>query len=130
MICLICKDTNDTNNLIHSNKLIKCNCNYYVHENCWKLLSKSRLKLKCIKCDQLSLDLNLPNEEDARIDTVIDIAEEHPLIKHSIQINRTRRSNLYLLCMLFIFLFFIIPFIVFFESMKKNENLLLNNKNR
>jgi hypothetical protein len=119
MICLICKDTNNTNNLIHSNKLIKCNCNYYVHENCWKLLSKS--KLKCIKCDQLSLDLNLPNEED--IDTVIDIAEEHPLIKHSIQINRTRRSNLYLLCMLFIFLFIVLPFIVFFESTKNNENL-------
>jgi len=69
------------------------------------------------------LDLNLPNEEDNRIDTVIDIAEEHPIIKHSIQINRTRRSNLYLLCMLFIFLFIILPFIVFFESTKNNENL-------
>ena len=52
--------------------------------------------------------------------------EEHPLIKHSIQINRTKRNNLYLLCMLFIFVFFIIPLIVFFESMKKNENLNVN----
>jgi hypothetical protein len=66
------------------------------------------------KRDQ-SVDQNITNEED----TAIDIAEEHPLVKHSIQINRTRRSNLYLLCMLFIFLFFIIPLIVFFESMKK-----------
>lgn len=71
-------------------------------------------------------DQNISNEEDARIDTVIDIAEEHPLVKHSIQINRTRRSNLYFLCMLFIFLFFIIPLIVFFESLKKNENINLN----
>ena len=76
--------------------------------------------------DTKKRDQNISNEEDARIDTVIDIAEEHPLVKHSIQINRTRRSNLYLLCMLFIFLFFIIPFIVFFESMKKNENINLN----
>jgi hypothetical protein len=59
-------------------------------------------------------------------DTTIDIAEDHPLIKHSIQINRTRRSNLYLLCMIFIFLFIILPLIIFFECMKKNENLNLN----
>ena len=76
------------------------------------------------KRDQIPIDQNISNEEN----TAIDIAEEHPLIKHSIQINRTRRSNLYLLCVLFIFLFFIIPLIVFFESMKKNENLLLNNQ--
>jgi len=67
-----------------------------------------------------SVDLN--NSDD----TTIDIAEDHPLIKHSIQINRTRRSNLYLLCMLFIFLFIILPLIIFFECMKKNENLNLN----
>ncbi len=74
------------------------------------------------KRDQIPTDQNITNEEDI----AIDIAEEHPLVKHSIQINRTRRSNLYLLCMLFIFLFFIIPLIVFFESMKKNENINLN----
>lgn len=68
------------------------------------------------KRDQFA-DQNISNEEDI----AIDIAEEHPLVKHSIQINRTRRSNLYLLCMLFIFLFFIIPLIVFFESMKNNK---------
>ena len=75
------------------------------------------------QCNSPSLTIN-----DLEEDTVIDIAEEHPLIKHSIQINRTRRSNLYLLCILFIFLFIALPIIVFFESMKKNENQLLNNQ--
>jgi hypothetical protein len=79
-------------------------------------LNKSDEDIK--QCYKPSLTIN-----DLEEDTVIDIAEEHPLIKHSIQINRTRRSNLYLLCMLFIFLFIILPFIVFFESTKNNENL-------
>jgi len=67
-----------------------------------------------------SINANKTNKQN------LEREEEHPLIKHSIQINRTKRNNLYLLCMLFIFLFFIIPLIVFFESMKKNENLNVN----